>query len=89
MSIDIGNECTQCRRDTSLGKGLFVNRIPSDNGELSGYLCPECQEAECDICDKSTLDYDMTGGGIITCHECMKLEPDIIEGWWRRPKEEV
>ena len=95
MSTDIGNECVDCRRDTSLGSGLFVNRIPADRQDgvddehIIGYLCPECQEVECDICDKSTLDYDMTGGVIITCHECMELEPDIIEGWWRRPKEEV
>jgi len=30
--------CIECHRDTSFGSGLFVNRIPADNG----YICPEC-----------------------------------------------
>ena len=43
MTINIGNECTQCRKDTSLGSGRFVNRIPSGTDEFEGYLCPDCQ----------------------------------------------
>ena len=43
MTIDIGNECTQCRKDTSPGRGRFVNRIPSGTDEFEGYLCPDCQ----------------------------------------------
>ena len=44
MTIDIGDECTQCRKDTSFGSGRFVNRIPSATEELEGYLCPDCQD---------------------------------------------
>lgn len=29
MTLDIGDLCTNCGRDTSFGTGLFVNRIPS------------------------------------------------------------
>lgn len=43
MTIDIGNECTQCRKDTSPGSGRFVNRIPSGTDELEGYMCEDCQ----------------------------------------------
>ena len=45
MTINIGNECTQCRKDTSPGSGRFVNRIPSGTEEFEGYLCADCQEA--------------------------------------------
>ena len=37
MTIDIGNECVECRNDTSFGSGLFVNRIPASTDELNGY----------------------------------------------------
>jgi hypothetical protein len=43
MTINIGNECTQCRKDTSFGSGRFVNRIPSGTDELEGYMCEDCQ----------------------------------------------
>ena len=74
MTIDIGNGCVECRRDTSPGTGLWVNRIPADNGQYDGYLCPDCLAMECDICGDSTLDYEMTGGGVVTCDECMPEE---------------
>jgi hypothetical protein len=40
---NIGDECTECRRDTSFGSSLFVDRIPSGTDDFEGYLCPECQ----------------------------------------------
>ena len=44
--MDIGNKCVDCMRDTSFGRGLFVNRIPADRdddkGYREGYLCGEC-----------------------------------------------
>ena len=49
---DIGNLCTDCRRDTSFGSGLFVNRIPCMTEDEVGYLCPECQMFDCDRCNK-------------------------------------
>ena len=69
MSIDIGNECTECRKDTSPGSGLFVNRIPSDNGELYGYMCPECQLTECDKCGEPA---DCSGySHMYVCYDCV------------------
>ena len=41
---DIGNKCIECSEDTSFGSGRFVNRIPADDGENYGYLCPDCQD---------------------------------------------
>jgi len=46
MSVDIGNLCIECGKDTSIGSGLFVNRVPADNGEVDGYLCRECLPCE-------------------------------------------
>lgn len=63
MKIDIGDLCTHCGMETSFGTSLFVNRIPSrTNGtlelkltygwpldvEVEGYMCPACQQLECD-----------------------------------------
>ena len=49
MTINIGNECTQCRKDTSFGSGRFVNRIPSGTEEFEGYLCADCQDEATEI----------------------------------------
>ena len=49
--VDIGDKCVECLRSTSFGSGLFVNRIPADNDEYIGWLCPECNWHECDRCD--------------------------------------
>jgi len=84
--IDIGDLCTHCGRDTSLGNGLFVNRIPSGtdaklvltSGEndieiqvdVNGYMCADCQCVECDQCGELTLDYDIDNSEII-CSDCM------------------
>ena len=57
MTIDIGNKCVSCFKDTSFGSGRFVNRIPAGTDEYEGYQCPECQMIECDECHKETLEY--------------------------------
>lgn len=59
VTLDIGDRCTHCGRDTGAGSGLFVDRIPSgasaESAEfwledwervdyLDGYLCRECLE---------------------------------------------
>ena len=59
--VDIGDKCVECLRPTSFGTGLFVNRIPADNDEYIGWLCPECNFWECDRCDeKIYCDEDVT-----------------------------
>ena len=59
--VDIGDKCVECLRSTSFGSGLFVNRIPADNDEYIGWLCPECNWHECDRCDeKIYCDEDIT-----------------------------
>ena len=64
---DIGDKCIECLKDTSFGSGLFVNRIPADDGENSGYLCPECNRFKCDRCndliatDEDICPYDVYG----------------------------
>tara|TARA_Y100001937_G_scaffold19308_1_gene26619 strand:- start:728 stop:907 length:180 start_codon:yes stop_codon:yes gene_type:complete len=39
--------CVECKRDTSAGSGLFIDRIPADRYKDDGtyidsYLCREC-----------------------------------------------
>ena len=89
MKIDIGDLCTHCGRETSLGTSLFVNRIPSGadgkllladgdevvvNVNVEGYLCPECQQLECDKCGELAVDYYIMefSGGVseIRCKTC-------------------
>ncbi len=51
----------ECLKSTAFGSGLFVNRIPADNDEYIGWLCPECNYYECDRCDeKIHCDEDIT-----------------------------
>ena len=59
--VDIGDKCIECMRSTVFGTGLFVNRLPADNGKYIGYLCPECNFTECDRCnEKIYCDEDFT-----------------------------
>ena len=69
--VDIGDKCVECLKSTAFGTGLFVNRIPADNDEYIGWLCPECNWHECDRCDeKIYCDEDITP-------DCVYLDPDI------------
>ena len=59
--VDIVDKCVECLRSTSFGTGLFVNRIPADNDNYIGWLCPECNFHECDRCnEKIYCDEDFT-----------------------------
>ena len=59
--VDIGDKCVECLRSTSFGTGLFVNRIPADNDNYIGWICPECNFHECDRCNKKIYcDEDFT-----------------------------
>ena len=67
---NIGENCTQCSRSTALGSGLFVNRISSITDTEEGYMCPECQQVECDTCEKLTLNYVVDDAGNWLCEDC-------------------
>ena len=79
MNIDIGDLCTHCGKDTSLGSGelLFVNRIPSvadGKLELAGG-----EEVTIDV----TIDgYMCVNCQLIQCDMCdgMVLEYDLTNG---------
>jgi len=67
--IDIGNRCVECNKDTSFGSGRFVNRVPASvdtscadkEYEIEGYLCPECNQIDCDRCNNLiAVDEDIT-----------------------------
>ena len=68
--VDIGDKCVDCLRSTSFGTGLFVNRIPADNDNYIGWLCPECNFHECDRCnEKIYCDEDCTPYDVYDSHE--------------------
>ena len=68
--VDIGDKCVECLRSTAFGTGLFVNRIPADNDEYIGWLCPECNWHECDRCDeKIYCDEDITPHWVYSDHD--------------------
>ena len=95
-AINIGNRCVCCDRDTSPGTGLFVNRIPADgylDGDMEehpqlrdGYLCPECQCFECDVCfapippDDDLLMQAPDGNLMRVCEPCSRIvEGEVLE----------
>jgi hypothetical protein len=85
MEINIEDRCTHCFQPTNPGSLRFVNRIPSGadatlvlQGEsyditVDGWMCEECQQVECDECEKLTLDYEIRDGKIL-CSECLEEE---------------
>ena len=52
---DIGNKCVYCFKDTSLGSGLFVDRIPAGTDDYDGYSCWECQHKYDEEADNEIL----------------------------------
>lgn len=66
----IKNICLECRKDTSIGSGKYVNRIPCGREEEDGWLCEECQQVDCHVCGVLTTDYELTGS--IICRECFE-----------------
>ena len=82
ISVDMHDRCTHCGRDTSMGSGLFVNRIPCTTDatltlsdattidvDVHGYMCIECQSIPCDRCGDSVAEYTYCHGHIM-CDEC-------------------
>ena len=67
---NIGQCCISCKKDTSFGTGLFVNRIPAENDKYDGYLCFECQCEECDQCKELTADNMFNDDGDYLCEDC-------------------
>jgi len=67
---NIGEKCIECLRSTALGSGLFVNRIPADNGIYNGYICVECFSVECDHCGQLSSEFGSDDDGGMICDNC-------------------
>ena len=67
------NLCDECGKSTSFGSGRFVNRLATDNG----WLCPHCQEEECDYCHEMVIDFGGSAEGSIICDECKEKGADL------------
>ena len=75
MTKDLGNLCIDCKEDTSFGSGKFVNRIPADDGKVSGFMCADCQMVECDSCKEKVFEYETSEQGAWYCiDKCYKPE---------------
>ena len=75
----MSNICLWCRRDTSFGTGLFVNRIPAWLDDEEGYKCIECEietikecYLECEECGEYTCE----GNG--ECIDCGSEKLKVI-----------
>ena len=60
--VDIGNLCVSCyakgiKTDTT--KEGFVNRVPSETSEYSGYQCGPCVQEDSDYIDKMHAEEDL------------------------------
>lgn len=82
--IDVGSMCVDCGKDTSVGSGLFVDRIPSDKIwsindlfeiEVDGYLCRDCQLIDCGKCGSDVLYYSLINNSVI-CENCLEGNDD-------------
>ena len=82
--IDVRSMCVDCGKDTALGSGLFVDRIPSDKIwsindrfeiEVDGYLCRDCQLLDCDKCGTGVLYYQLIDNSVI-CENCLEGNND-------------
>jgi len=67
------DKCRDCKRDTHWGSGLFINRIPADDG----WLCADCQSIACCHCGELTLDFRFDDNGDAWCPDCVD---DPIQG---------
>ena len=83
ITVDIGDLCTHCGRDTSFGSVdhngeellLFVNRIPSG---ADGKLMLSNIESEIDGVDVTVDGYLCIDCQSVECDKCGELSPDYI-----------
>jgi hypothetical protein len=53
--LNESNYCVDCDRDTSMGSGLWVNRM----GWEDGWMCRDCYVWPCDICGEEVAADDL------------------------------
>jgi len=69
---DVGENCIKCNCDTAWGSGNFINRIPAEDDNSTGYMCVDCQSVECDYCNDFTVDFEVTENAEVICFECQR-----------------
>ena len=50
--INVGEQCIYCDESVAWGSGLYVNRIPADDGEKTGFMCGVCVEEAEELADE-------------------------------------
>ena len=79
ITVDIRDLCTHCGRDTSLGSGLFVDRMPSsaDGRLLLQDMLGSPNDESAYVVDATMMDNApfVSVEGYM-CHECQRVECD-------------
>ena len=82
ITVDIRDLCTHCGRDTSLGSGLFVDRMPSsaDGRLLLQDMLGSPNDESAYVVDATMMDNApfVSVEGYM-CHECQRVECDRCE----------
>lgn len=74
---DVGERCIKCNCDTAWGSGNFINRIPAEDDNATGYMCVDCQSVECDYCHDFTIDFEVTENADVICSDCQSKSNSI------------
>lgn len=45
---NIGDQCVECGKSSARGSGRFVNRVPAETDNLSGFMCGVCVDQNTD-----------------------------------------
>jgi len=77
--IELGEKCVECKESVAAGSGRFVNRIPADNGDHAGFLCPDCQTVECDECGSYVMEPFITENCDNLCSDCFERQGGSVE----------
>jgi len=59
--------CVDCGRDTSMGSGLWVDRLGWDDD----WKCRECHVYPCDICGDEVSELEMVDGNAVGVDCCL------------------
>lgn len=92
-TIDLGDVCIYCLRNTHAGSGRFCNRVPSDTEwqittyggcgdthtiSVVGWACAECVALPCNKCDARDANYMISDNSEVLCEECFNKETSNV-----------
>jgi len=64
--MSVKDLCVDCGRDTSMGSGLWVDRLGWDDG----WKCRDCNVWPCSICGEEVSELEMVDGNAVGVDCC-------------------